>query len=243
MSAQAQIIPINAEVAENILEQKSLTLYEQAVSLVITDEPSYVAAAEVGKALKALEKEITDYFEPMRVSAKAAYDAVNEKKKAELAPVIEAMDIVRKTLNVYVQEQDRIKKEAERKAQIAAEEAAKKEREKLEAQAIKAMESGKDEKAESLMEKAENVYAAPVSVAPVVAKTVATSSGNITQAKELKVTVTNQIAFLKALIDNNPGAVASIVKIGDGPLKAFIKSNGFEKYAGLHIEQTVGVRL
>lgn len=244
MSADlAKVIPINAEVAENALEQETLTLYEQATSLVIVDEPSYIAAAEVGKSLKALEKKITDYFEPMRASAKAAYDAVNEKKKAELAPVSEAMDIVRKTLNVYVQEQDRIRKEEARKAQIKAEEEAKKEREKLEAQAEKAIEKGQDAKADSLLEKADNVYAAPVNIAPVIAKTTATPSGNITQAKELKVTVTNQIAFLKALIENNPGAVATIVKIGDGPLKTFVKSNGFEKYAGLHIEQTVGVRL
>lgn len=240
MTTQAHV---SNEVAEAALEAKTLTLYEQATSLVIVDEQTYISAAEVGKALKALEKEITEFFEPMRVSAKATYDAVMEKKKAELAPVTEAMDIVRKTLNVYVQEQERIRREAERKAQIAAEEAAKKEREKLEAQAMKAMEAGKEEKADSLIEKAENVYVAPVQVAPVVAKTVSTASGNITQAKELKITVTNQLAFVKALCEQNPGSVGTIIKIGDGPLKSFIKSNGIDKYPGLIIEQTVGVRL
>ncbi len=242
MTAQAQILPINEAVAESLLEQKSLTLYEQAVSLTITDESSYIAAAEVGKALKSLEKEIIDYFEPLRVAAKANYDAVLGKKNTELAPVTEAMGIVRQTLNTYVQEQDRIKKEAERKAQIAAEETARKEREKLEAQALAAMEKGKEDKAESLLEKAEMVYAAPVSIAPVVEKTVATAAGNITQAKEIKVSVVDAVAFLSELISKHPSALANIVKIGDGPLKAFVKSNGMTKYPGLRIEQTVGVR-
>lgn len=236
----ANVIPINPE-AE--LEQKSLTLYEQATALVIVDQPSYIAAGEVGKALKSLEKEITDYFEPMRISAKAAYDAVLKKKNEELAPVTEAMGIVRKTMNTYAQEQERIRQEAERKARIAAEEAAKKERERLETQALAAMEKGKDERAESLLEKAEMVYAAPVTVAPVIDKTVKTASGNITQAKELKVAVTNPVLFLKTLCEQNPGAVAAIVKIGDGPLKAFVKSNGLANYPGLTIAHTVGVRL
>lgn len=240
MSAQAQIIPISQETE---IEMKTLTLYEKATTLVIRDQESYTAAGEVGKALKTLEKEIIDYFEPLRVNAKAAYDSVLEKKNSELGPVKEAMDAVRKIMNDYIQEQERIRQEQERKARAEAEEAARKEKERLERQALAAMEKGKEEKAESLMEKAENVYAAPVTVAPVVAKTVATSNGNIVQAKELKITVVNQAAFLKALLENNPGAVAAIIKIGDGPLKSFIKSNGFDKYPGLIIEQTVGVRL
>lgn len=241
MTAEAaKVIPISLEVE---LEQKTLSLYEQATALTISDPATYAAAGEVGKALKALEKEITDYFEPLRVAAKANYDAVLKKKNDELAPVTEAMGIVRKTINTYIQEQERIRREAERKAQMEAEEAARKERDKLEAQALKQMEKGKDEKAEALMERAEAVYVAPVTVAPVVDKTVKTAAGNITQAKELKITVNNPVAFLQALCQQNPGAVPNIVKIGDGPLKAFVKSNGLEKYPGLIIEQTVGVRL
>lgn len=240
MTAQAQIIPINAE-AE--LEQKTLTLYEQATALVITDQPSYAAAGEVGKALKALEKEITEYFEPLRLTAKAAYDNVLEKKNAELAPVKEAMDVVRKTMNVYIQEQERIRIEAERKARIQAEEAAKKERERLEAQAVKALDKGKEGKAEALLEQAENVYAAPVAVTPTVEKTVRTESGNITQAKELKVSIIDLNAFLSALIQQYPGATSNMVKIGDGPLKAWAKSNGIDSFPGIRVEKTVSVRL
>lgn len=238
MGDTSKTIEINQESA---LEAKCLTLYEQATALTICDQASYAAAGEVGKALKALEKEITDYFEPLRVAAKANYDTVLDKKKTELAPVQEAMDIVRKTMNVYVQEQDRIRKEAERKARIAAEEEARKERERLEKQALAAMEKGKDEKAESLMEQAELVYAAPVVVAPVVEKTVHTAAGNITQAKELQITVTDVKAFIAELAKRN--VAPTMIDIKAGPLKAWVKANAIESFPGLHINQTVSVRL
>ena len=239
MTAQAQVIAISPEVE---LEAKCLSLYEQATSLTVSNSETYAAAGELGKGLKALEKEITEYFEPLRIAAKANYDAVLKKKNDELAPVTEAMGIVRTSMNTYLQEQDRIRREEERKARIAAEEVAKKERERLEAQALKAMEKGKDEKAESLMEKAENVYAAPVNIAPVVDKTIRTAAGNITQAKDIKVTVMQLIPFLLELCEKNPGAVPNLIKVNDGPLKAFVKTNGLRAFKGLVIEEVSGVR-
>jgi len=237
MTAQAQIIPINQETE---LEMKTLTLYEKATSLIITDNDSYIAAAEVGKGLKALEKEITEYHEPLRVAAKASYDAVLKRKNDDLAPVIEASGIVRKTVNTYIQEQDRIRKEEECKAQIKADEDARKERERLEAQALKAIESGKESKAESLMEKAENVYAAPVTVAPTVNKTVHTASGNITQAKELQITVTDIKLFVTELVKQN--SAMTMISVGAGPLKSWVKSNGIKTFPGLSINETVSAR-
>lgn len=236
----AKIIPINPE-AE--LEQETLTLYEQATSLIVSDAATYAAAGELGKGLKDLEKKIVDYFAPMKKAAHEAHKAITKKESDELAPVKEAMDVVRKTMNTFIQEQERIRREAERKARAEEEERARKEKERLEAQVLKALESGKDEKAESLLEKADNVYAAPVTVAPMVDRTLRTSSGNITQAKDIKVTVLQMIPFLQALCAQNPGAVANIVKIGDGPLKAFVKTNGIKSFPGLAIEETLGVRL
>lgn len=239
MSAEAaKIIPINPE-AE--LEQKTLTLYEQASSLVITDQTSYAAAGEVGKSLKSLQKEIEDYFAPMKKAAHDAHKAITKKETDELAPVKEAIDIVRKTMNVYIQEQDRIRQEAERKARMEAEEAARKERERLEKQALAAMEKGKDEKAESLMEQAANVYAEPVAVEPVVDKTVRTESGNITQAKELQIVVTDVKAFLAELVKRN--VAPTMIEVKAGPLKAWVKANALESFPGLSIKQTVSVRI
>lgn len=234
----AKVIPMNPE-AE--LEQQALTLYEKVLSISIFDQDSYAAAGEVGKGLKELEKKIIDYFEPLRVTAKANYDAVLEKKNSELAPVKEAMDVLRKTMNVFIQEQERIRQEQERIARVAAEEAAKKEREKLLAQAVKAEEKGKDERAESLMEKAEAVYAEPVAVAPAIDKTVRTSSGNITQAKETQITVVDPKTFIAELIKRN--MALTMIEVKAAPLKAWVKANGLEFFPGLSIKQTVAVRL
>lgn len=222
MTALAQVIDINPEA---ILEERSLTLYEQATSLTIVDQVSYAAAGEVGKALKALEKEITDFFEPLRISAKSAYDNVLKKKNDELAPVQEAMGIVRSTMNAYIQEQERIRREAERKAQAEAEEKARKERERLEAQAMAALAKGKDDKAETLIEKAEMVYAEPVTVAPTIEKTIKTvSGGNITQASELQVSVADLKVFLAELLKRN--MTPTMIDVKAGPLKAWTKANG-----------------
>lgn len=238
MTAQAQVIPINPE-AE--LEEKTLTLYEQATALVVVDEPTYIAAGEVGKALKSLEKEITDYFAPMKKAAHDAHKAITKKESDELTPVKEALEIVRRTMNSYAQEQQRIQHEAERKAQMEAEERARKERERLEAQALAAMEKGKDEKAESLLEKAEMVYVAPVTVAPVIDKTIKTASGNITQARELHITVTDIKAFVSALVSHN--SAMTMIDVKAGPLKAWAKANAIKAFPGLQITETVGVRI
>lgn len=226
---------------EEVIEQKSLTLYEQATALVVTDQDSYAAAGEVAKALKSLEKEIVDFFEPMRISTKAAYDAVNDKKKKELAPVVEAMGIVRQTMNDFIQEQDRIRKAAEAKARAEAEEQARKDRERLEKQAMAAMEKGKDEKAETLMEQAANVYAEPVAIAPTVDKTVKTAAGNITQAKELQITVVDLVAFLSEIVKRN--MAPTMIDVKAGPLKAWVKANDVKAFPGLSIKETVGVRI
>lgn len=238
MTALAQVIDINPEA---ILEERSLTLYEQATSLTIVDQVSYAAAGETGKALKSLEKEITDYFAPMKKAAHDAHKAITKKESDELAPVKEALEIVRRTMNSYAQEQQRIQHEAERKARLEAEERARKERERLEAQALAAMEKSKDEKAESLLEKAEMVYAEPVTVAPVIDKTIKTASGNITQAKELHITVTDIKAFVSALIAQN--SAMTMIDVKRGPLKAWAKANAIKSFPGLQITETVGVRI
>ncbi len=235
----AKVIPLNEEIE---LSNQALTLYERVTMLTINDQASYEGAAELGKQLKELEKKITDYFEPLRVAAKSSYDAVLEKKKTELTPVMEAMTALRATMNVFVREQERIRQEEERKARIRAEEDAKREQEKLLAQAAKAEEKGQDVKAESLAEKAANVYAEPVAVAPTIAKTVALASGgNVTQAKELQITVADPKVFISEILKRN--MALTMIEVKPGPLKAWVKANGLESFPGLVIKQTVGVRL
>lgn len=229
-------------VIEKELETTALTLKQQASAMVVKDVSQYAAAGELGKSIKELRGKIVDYFAPIKKAAHEAHKAITAKESEELKPVDEAIGILRDTMNAFTREQERIRQGEERKAREAAEELARKERDKLLAAAIKAEEKGQIDKAEAKMEQAEMVYAAPVTVAPTVAKTVSTASGNITQAKEVQVTVVDLKAFLTAVIAQYPGALQSFVDIKPGPLKTWIKSNGNDNFPGLNIVKTTGVR-
>lgn len=224
------------------LEHAPVALINEVKAFKVIDTATYMEAGELGKTLKSEIKKREEYFEPMRIKAKASYDEVLKMKKDAISPLEAVVDILRSNMNTWQRAEEMKRQEEERKAREAAEELARKEREKLLAAAIKAEEKGQTEKAESKLEQAEMVYAAPVTVAPTVAKTVATSVGNITQAKEVQVTVTDIRAFIAELVKSNPGALASIIDVRVSGLKTFVKANGLEQYPGLSIVKTTGVR-
>jgi flagellar biosynthesis/type III secretory pathway protein FliH len=171
---------------------------------------------------------VTEYFEPMKKKAAEAHKEICAKEKAELAPIANAEAYLRAGMNTYLQEQERIRQEAEQKARREAEEVARKEREKLEAQAAKAAEKGKEEKAAELLEKAADVYVKPVAVvAPVVQGTTAT---------KLVVEVADMRAFLKAIVEGN--FAPTMVEIKPAKLDAWAKANQIERFPGLRIEKT-----
>lgn len=234
---------MNSNLAEKLpeeIEVQSMTLYEQALTIKVVDQPTFAAAGEFGKSLKELEKKIVDFFAPLKKAAHEAHKAITKKEADDLSPVREAMDTVRKTMNDFLQEQERIRREEERKARLAAEEAARKEQERLLAQAAKAEEKGKAEKAEELLEQAENVYVAPVTIAPKV-ETAKFDGGNVGQVKELQVSVTDMKAFLAELCKRN--MAPTMVEIKQSNLKSWIKSNAIDHFPGLVINYTVSARI
>lgn len=229
-----------AEKLPEELEQQSLTLYEQALGLVISDQETFAAAGEFGKGLKDLEKKIIDYFEKPVKKAHEAHKELVALREKELSPVREAMTVLRATMNTFLAEQERIRKEEERKARLAAEEAARKEQERLLAQAAKAEEKGKVKKAEELFDRAENVYAAPVTVAPKV-ETAKFDGGSVGMAKETIITVTDLKVFIAELVKRN--MAPTMIEVKTAPLKAWVKANGFTAFPGLHIQETLSARI
>lgn len=228
------------QVIEKELESSALTLKEQAASMVINDLTSFASAGELGKNIKELRAKIVEYFKPIKEAAHQAHKAITAKESSELKPVDEAIAILRDTMNAFTREQERIRQEEERKRQKEEEEKAEKERQKLLAQAIKAEEKGKDEKAEELLEQAENIYVAPVTVAPTIAKTVATASGNVTQAVDYIISVTDIKAFIAALVAKN--IAPTMLEVKQAPLKAWVKANGLDQFPGISINKTTSVR-
>jgi len=66
---------------ENKLGRQVSLIEQQASSVVVTSEEGFVLAGELTKQVKAMQKQVTEYWEPMRKSTYEAYTAVNQHKK------------------------------------------------------------------------------------------------------------------------------------------------------------------
>ena len=66
---------------ESKLDRQVSLIEQQASSVVVASEEGFVLAGELTKQVKAMQKQVTDYWEPMRKSTYEAYTAVNQHKK------------------------------------------------------------------------------------------------------------------------------------------------------------------
>lgn len=100
---------------------KEVSLIEtKAESIVIKNDEDFAEAAEFAKMIKQRQKYVKDFFEPMRISTKSAYDAVLARKKETLDPLDRAEKIIKNTMNVYTDEQERKRRELEEKMRMQA---------------------------------------------------------------------------------------------------------------------------
>ena len=89
----------------------------------ITNDLSFQAAGELTKQVKRMQKAIKEYWEPLRISTKTAYDNVLAKKKAMTDPMDRAESILKRKIAAYTAEQRRkAEEEAERIRKAAQEE-------------------------------------------------------------------------------------------------------------------------
>mgnify|MGYP006934296323 CR=1 FL=1 len=80
---------------EDTLTREASLIEQQASSVVVTNDAEYAAAGDLTKAVKQMQKKVKDYWEPMRVNAKAAYDEVLAHKKEMLDPLEAAEKILK----------------------------------------------------------------------------------------------------------------------------------------------------
>jgi hypothetical protein len=124
------------------------------------------------KRLEAVRKAIT---QPLDAAKKAVMDFFREPEMK----LADAENRIKRSMIAFSDEQDRIRREEQRRA----DEAARKERERIEAQARKAAESGKVEKADALEQRAAAV------VAPVIHREAPTVAGiNMREVWKFEVT-------------------------------------------------------
>ncbi len=137
--------------AKETVETKELAVVEKARALVVKTDADYEAGGKIRAELKALEKEVKSSFRPIIEQAKAAHQEALAQEKKHLAPIRAAVSVLDSAMLAY---------SAEKRRQ--AEEAAEKERARLEKLAAKAEKAGREDRAEVYEGKAAAVVAAPV---------------------------------------------------------------------------------
>lgn len=141
------------------VEQKSLTIIEQATAVKVHDPETYQIAGATWKALGDMLKEIDSAFdENIAIWHKGHKNAV-AKKKLYYEPVDNARRLVKSIMSDYDREQERKKLAEEARLR---EIARKEEEERKLAEALAAEAAGEKEEAEAIME--EPVYVPPVVV-------------------------------------------------------------------------------
>lgn len=115
-----QEVEVEQEAEVKRMESTALSWPERAASIVVADQESYDAACELVTEISSLEKQIQDHHKPIKESAYRAHRAACEAEKKLLDPLAEAKGIIKKSLGTWMQEQESLRLEAERKAALEA---------------------------------------------------------------------------------------------------------------------------
>ncbi len=210
---------------------KEVSIVERrAGSVVIASEADFQDASDFARTVKTLQKKVKDYWEPMRVSAKKAYDDVLDHKKEMLDPLDRAEKILKEKMAEFTAEQIRKQREQEEAMKRLAQEEADR---KL-AEAIECQNNGDSAGAEAAMAEAEVMDGMALSGISVSAQK--PKADGVSMSKTWKIT---SIIEHEVPIDIN-GAV--IRPVDQSAIMALIKATkGKIKIPGVTYEETVSV--
>lgn len=204
---------MEAQKEEQQFEQSALSVRDEAKAIQIIDQPTYDTAAAKFEAVAALEKQIVDHYAPMKQKAHEAHKAICTAEKSMLGPVSEAKQILSRSIGAWDQEQERIRREAQRKLEDEARKRAEQEAERL---ALDAIENGaSEEEIDSIVEEVKTaplpaVHAAPTYVRASSINTRETWHAELISLPELvKAAAENPAAFQQYLMVNLPAANAA----------------------------------
>ena len=103
---------LKVEESEGDLKREVTLAEQQAQGVTVTSDEEYASAGEFTKSVKKMQKKVKEYWEPLRVNAKATYDDILARKKQMLDPLESAEKILKSKMGAYSME-----KEKKRKAQ------------------------------------------------------------------------------------------------------------------------------
>ena len=156
---------MNQETQVETIKAETMPVVARAQSLVVRTPEDYSGAADFLKAIKAAQKKVADHFGPMKAAAHAAWKKITATEDEAAQPLSDAEKVVKGRMLAYHTDQERIRQAEQRKLQAEADARAEAERKALEKKAA-AMKT--EAKREEYMERASEVAAPVVTVAPVV---------------------------------------------------------------------------
>ena len=139
------------DTAKKELGNEVSIIEKEAADLVINNDGDFQSASDILRQNKTLQKKVTDYWEPMRKSAKQAYDDVLAHKNEMLDPLKAAEKIIKKKIGDYTLK----KQEEQRRREAEMRRLAQEEADRKLAEAIKCQDSGDEFGAEAAMAEAE----------------------------------------------------------------------------------------
>ena len=101
---------------EEEIERQVPALVDQAAAIIVRDQETLTRANDFSIAVKRLRREIEETFDPIIEAAHRAHKVALDKKRKYIEPVDAAEKMVKGKIGAYLTEQDRIRREAERKA-------------------------------------------------------------------------------------------------------------------------------
>jgi len=154
------------------VEEKALSIVDQAKAVKVIDPETYTAAGAIWKAIGDMIKEVKETFDPICEAAHQAHKKAVEKRSKYLDPLTTAQKSVKSLMSAYDAEQERIRQAEQRRLEEIArkeEEARRKEEEdrlkaEAEAEELRLLEQAQAAEAAGDKETAEALATAAVEV-------------------------------------------------------------------------------
>lgn len=224
-----QEVVVVAENQEQDMERQIGVLQKEASVTVINTDVDYIAAAEFVKDVKRMQKQVKEYWEPLRVSAKKTYDDVLAKKKQMLEPLTGAEKILKGKMAAYHDEKERKRKEREAALRRLAEQ----EMERKLAEAAEYADKGDEEAAEYALAEAEVMEDISATAAPTVKKT---KTKGVSTSKAWKI-----VSIDSRVVPDTVNGV-EIRPVNESAVMRLIReSNGTVQIPGIKYEETVSI--
>ena len=195
-------------------------IVERATALVVRTPDDYTSASEYLKVVKGAQKRVGDFFGPMKTKAHDAWKSIVATEAEALKPLTAAEALLKSTLTTYLVAEEKNRADEQRKLQAAADEQARKDRERL-------------EKAAARLKTPELRVARLEQAAAVIAPVVAVAVPVMAQGQSVRKTFV-------AIVTDAAKVPREWMMVNDAALQAFARSTkGAAQVAGVRFEEKV----